>query len=45
MEDCASDEDHYYSDRDSLDGLENEESEFQCAPTKGPATKVSEFYL
>ncbi|KAG2705567.1 hypothetical protein I3760_05G061000 [Carya illinoinensis] len=40
MEDCASDEEYYYSDRDSLDGLENEESEFQCAPTKGPTTKV-----
>lgn len=35
-----SDEDYYYSDRDSLDGLENEESQFQCAPPKGPTTKV-----
>lgn len=38
-----SDEDYYYSDRDSLDGLENEESQFQCAPPKGPTTKVSGF--
>lgn len=36
----SSDEDYYSSDRDSLDGLENEETEFQCAPSKGPATKV-----
>lgn len=35
----SSDED-YYSDRDSLDGLENEDSEFHCTPPKGPTTKV-----
>ncbi|XVE67413.1 hypothetical protein DITRI_Ditri08aG0158700 [Diplodiscus trichospermus] len=42
MEDCASsDEDYYYaSDRDSLDGLENEDSDLQWAPSKGPTTKV-----
>ncbi|KAE8008459.1 hypothetical protein FH972_004970 [Carpinus fangiana] len=41
MDDClSSDDDYYYSDRDSLDGLENEEAEFQCAPPKGPSTKV-----
>jgi hypothetical protein len=46
MEDClSSDEDYYYSDRDSLDGLENEEADFQCAPPKGPSTKVSDFFL
>ncbi|MBA0815195.1 hypothetical protein Gohar_020957, partial [Gossypium harknessii] len=41
MEDCASsDEDYYYSsDRDSLDGLENEDSDLQWAPSKGPTTK------
>ncbi|XWS55265.1 hypothetical protein CRYUN_Cryun10bG0160400 [Craigia yunnanensis] len=42
MEDCASsDEDYYYaSDPDSLDGLENEDSDLQWAPSKGPTTKV-----
>ena len=35
----SNDED-YYSDRDSLDGLENEDSEFHCTPPKGPTTKV-----
>lgn len=42
MEDYASsDEDYYYSsDRDSLDGLENEDSDLQWAPSKGPTTKV-----
>lgn len=38
MEDYISgdEEDYYYSDRDSLDGLENEE----WVPPKGPSTKV-----
>ncbi|XP_022725118.1 probable E3 ubiquitin-protein ligase ARI2 [Durio zibethinus] len=42
MEDCSSsDEDYYYSsDRDSLDGLENEDSDLQWPPSKGPTTKV-----
>ncbi|KAK8613761.1 hypothetical protein V6N13_101517 [Hibiscus sabdariffa] len=42
MEDCgSSDEDYYYSsDRDSLDDLENEDSDLQWAPSKCPATKV-----
>ncbi|XP_041015754.1 probable E3 ubiquitin-protein ligase ARI2 isoform X1 [Juglans microcarpa x Juglans regia] len=40
MEDCASDEDNYCSDRDSLDEIENEEPEFQRAPPKGSTTKV-----
>ncbi|XP_059653950.1 probable E3 ubiquitin-protein ligase ARI2 [Cornus florida] len=41
MEDCLSgDEDYYYSDRDSLDGLENEESDLQWIPPKGPSSKV-----
>ncbi|XVF68180.1 hypothetical protein PTKIN_Ptkin10aG0183600 [Pterospermum kingtungense] len=42
MEDCgSSDEDYYYeSDRDSLDGLENEDSDIQWAHSKGPTTKV-----
>ncbi|XP_015902896.2 probable E3 ubiquitin-protein ligase ARI2 [Ziziphus jujuba] len=41
MDDCiSSDEDYYYSDRDSLDGLENDESDPQWVPTKGPTTKV-----
>lgn len=39
----SSDED-YYSDRDSLDGLENEDSEFHCTPPKGPTTKVICYY-
>lgn len=45
MEDCASsDEDYYYSsDRDSLDGLENEDSDLRWAPSKGPTTKVNSF--
>ncbi|XP_047315802.1 probable E3 ubiquitin-protein ligase ARI2 [Impatiens glandulifera] len=34
----TSEEDHYYSDRDSLNGLENEESEW--ATSKGPSSKV-----
>ncbi|GAV67119.1 IBR domain-containing protein [Cephalotus follicularis] len=36
----GSDDDFYYSDRDSLDGLENEEPDFQWVPPKGPTTKV-----
>lgn len=44
MEDCiSSDGDYYYSDRDSLDGLENDESDPQWVPTKGPTTKVFDF--
>ncbi|XP_023513187.1 probable E3 ubiquitin-protein ligase ARI2 [Cucurbita pepo subsp. pepo] len=40
MEDCiSSDEDYYDSDRESLQGLENEDSEIQWV-SKGPATKV-----
>ncbi|XP_057964244.1 probable E3 ubiquitin-protein ligase ARI2 isoform X2 [Malania oleifera] len=41
MEDCvSSDEDRYYSDRESLDGLERDESDLQWAPLKGPSCKV-----
>ncbi|KAL4615643.1 putative E3 ubiquitin-protein ligase ARI2 [Castanea sativa] len=40
MEDGMSSDEDYYSDRDSLDGLENEDSEFHCTPPKGPTTKV-----
>ncbi|XVF45813.1 hypothetical protein PTKIN_Ptkin02bG0237100 [Pterospermum kingtungense] len=42
MEDYASSDDDYYysSDRDSLDGLENEDSDLQWVPSKGPTTKV-----
>ncbi|KAF3435630.1 hypothetical protein FNV43_RR22721 [Rhamnella rubrinervis] len=41
MEDCISnDEDYYYSDRDSMDGLENDESDPLWVPAKGPTTKV-----
>lgn len=44
MDDCiSSDEDYYDSDRDSLHGLENEDSEIQWVP-KGPATKVFYFF-
>ncbi|XVF45815.1 hypothetical protein PTKIN_Ptkin02bG0237100 [Pterospermum kingtungense] len=41
MEDYASSDDDYYysSDRDSLDGLENEDSDLQWVPSKGPTTK------
>ncbi|KAA8545932.1 hypothetical protein F0562_020617 [Nyssa sinensis] len=41
MEDCvSSDEDYYYSDRESLDALENEEADMQWVPPKGPSSKV-----
>lgn len=39
MEDYFSDDDYYYSDRDSLDGLENEDCGPQWA-SKGPTSKV-----
>ncbi|KAI6701233.1 hypothetical protein NL676_015557 [Syzygium grande] len=34
------DEECYCSDRDSLDGLANEDSEYDWVPPKGPSTKV-----
>lgn len=41
MDDCiSSDEEHYYSDRDSMGGLENDESDPLWVPAKGPTTKV-----
>lgn len=42
MEDfSSSDEDYYYSsDRDSLDGFENDESDSQWVTSKSPTTKV-----
>ncbi|XP_065855855.1 probable E3 ubiquitin-protein ligase ARI2 [Euphorbia lathyris] len=42
MEDYGeSDDEYYYSDdRDSLDGLENEESDLHWAPPKGTTTKI-----
>ncbi|GLT85877.1 hypothetical protein SLE2022_040500 [Rubroshorea leprosula] len=41
MEDCFSgDEDYDCSDRDSLQGLENEENDVQCVSSKDPTTKV-----
>ncbi|KAJ4716447.1 RBR-type E3 ubiquitin transferase [Melia azedarach] len=41
MEDSLSgDEDYYSSDRDSLDGLDNEDSDLQWVPHKGSSTKV-----
>ncbi|KAL5562582.1 hypothetical protein UlMin_032329 [Ulmus minor] len=41
MEDCfSSDEDYFDSDRDLLDGLENEESAEEWVPPKGSSTKV-----
>ncbi|XP_059647719.1 probable E3 ubiquitin-protein ligase ARI1 isoform X2 [Cornus florida] len=36
----SSDEDYYYSDQDSLDGLENKESGSQWDPTTVPSSKV-----
>lgn len=36
----SSDDEYGYSDPESLDGLENEDSDFQSAPSKGPTTKV-----
>lgn len=36
----SSDDEYYYSDRDSLDGLDNEETDIQWAPSKGPSCKV-----
>lgn len=43
MEDYGgSDDECYYSDdRESLEGLENEESDFHWVPAKGPTTKVN----
>lgn len=44
MEDFFSSDDEYcYSDRDSLDGLENDDSGPQWAPPKGPTSKVFPF--
>ncbi|KAK6946189.1 IBR domain [Dillenia turbinata] len=41
MEDCMSgDEEYCYSDPDSFDGLENEETDIQWAPPKSPSSKV-----
>lgn len=40
MEDFLSDDDYYDSGRDSLDGLENEDSGPQWVPSKGPTCKV-----
>ncbi|KAJ7945984.1 RBR-type E3 ubiquitin transferase [Quillaja saponaria] len=41
MEDCmSSDDEYYYSDLNSLDGLENYESDFQWVPPKGSTTQV-----
>lgn len=36
----AEEEDYYSSDRDSLDGLENEESDSQWVPPKASSCKV-----
>uniref|UniRef100_A0A7N0T1H0 RBR-type E3 ubiquitin transferase n=1 Tax=Kalanchoe fedtschenkoi TaxID=63787 RepID=A0A7N0T1H0_KALFE len=36
----TSDDEYYYSDRDSLDGLENDEPEVQWAPLRAPSCKV-----
>ncbi|KAL2512207.1 putative E3 ubiquitin-protein ligase ARI1 [Abeliophyllum distichum] len=36
----GSEEDYYYYDRESFDGLENEGSESQWAPSKAPSCKV-----
>lgn len=45
MEDSFSgDEDYYYSDRDSLDGLENDEADLQWVPPKGSSTKVHSLF-
>lgn len=42
MEDYGGSEDEYYysDDRESLDGFENEESDFHLVPPRGPSTKV-----
>ena len=41
MEDYAcSDEDYNGSDQESLDGFENEDTDFQLVTTKGPTTQV-----
>ncbi|CAN6544207.1 hypothetical protein ACFX13_035485 [Malus domestica] len=41
MEDClGSDEEYYYSDQDSLDVIENEDSDLPWILPKGPTTKV-----
>ncbi|PKI58813.1 hypothetical protein CRG98_020803 [Punica granatum] len=41
MDDCFADEEDYYcSDHESLDGLENEDSGVNWAPSKGPSTRV-----
>ncbi|PON76903.1 E3 ubiquitin ligase RBR family [Parasponia andersonii] len=40
MEDCFSSDDDCYSDRDSLDGLDNEDSGSHWAPSKGPSSRV-----
>lgn len=44
MEDFLSDDDYYDSGRDSLDGLENEDSGPQWVPSKGPTCKVKSFF-
>lgn len=36
----SSDEDYYASDRESLDGIENDDSGFNSVATKGPSTRV-----
>ncbi len=41
----SSDDEYGYSDPESLDGLENEDSDFQSAPSKGPTTKVLPFQI
>lgn len=41
MEDyLSSDDEYYYSDRDSLDGFENEDTDPQWVTSKGPSSKV-----
>lgn len=46
MDDYTSGEEEYSSsDRDSLDGLENDEPAFQWVPPKGPSTKVIDLLI
>ena len=46
MDECmSSDEEYYYSDRDSFDGLDNDESDIQWIPPKPPSSKVILHFL
>lgn len=46
MDDYTSgEEEYYYPDRDSLDGLDDDEPDFQWVPPKGPSSKVIDLLI